>query len=78
MYIAAITDALDRKGQPDARPTGGGNGPSGIGGDNQAVPSGGGPGRGHVGVVRKATTKIKGEIIRSQKMPNTRAEMPIR
>ena len=31
-----------------------------------------------IGVVGKATTKIKGEIVRSQKIPNTRAEMSIR
>ena len=31
-----------------------------------------------VGVVRKATTKIKREVVRSQKWPNTRAEISIR
>ena len=48
LYIAAITDALDRERQQvDARRTGGGNGPSGSRGDNQEGPSGGGPDRGH-------------------------------
>ncbi|KAM6493938.1 hypothetical protein JOM56_010299 [Amanita muscaria] len=42
IYIAGIRDALDRERQRDARPPGGGNGPSGSGGDKQDGPSGGG------------------------------------
>lgn len=50
LYIAAIRDALDRERQAlDARPPGGGNGPSGGVGDTQDGPSGGGPGSGHRG-----------------------------
>ncbi|KAF8346672.1 hypothetical protein F5887DRAFT_882970 [Amanita rubescens] len=47
IYIAGIMDALDRERQRDARPPGGGNGPSGSGGDKQDGPSGGGPGTAH-------------------------------
>ncbi|KIL61380.1 hypothetical protein M378DRAFT_199549, partial [Amanita muscaria Koide BX008] len=49
IYIAGIRDALDRERQRDARPPGGGNGPSGSGGDKQDGPSDGGPGSGHRG-----------------------------
>ena len=39
IYIAAIRDYLDRKTQQaDARPPGGGNGPSGRGGDKRDGP----------------------------------------
>ncbi|KAK2459877.1 hypothetical protein APHAL10511_008077 [Amanita phalloides] len=48
-YIAGIRDALDRERQRDALPPGGGNGPSGSGGDKQDGLSGGGLGSGHRG-----------------------------
>jgi hypothetical protein len=47
IYIAGIRDALDR--ERHAQPPGGGNGPSGNGGDKQDGLSSGGPGGGHRG-----------------------------